>query len=84
MQSFTDEVRAEARWKTRTPCSVGVFINTLPDGEAADVREAFADETVTAMAIGRVLARRYEVNFSDTTLGRHRRGVTGGNGCRCG
>ena len=84
MQSFHDEARTEAAWKARTPCSIGKFIESLDDAEGASIREAFADVDVTAMAIGRVLVRRYDMSFSDTTLNRHSRGVNGGNGCSCG
>ena len=84
MQSFADEARTEAAWKARTPCGIGKFIESLDDAEGASIREAFADVDVTAMAIGRVLVRRYDMSFSDTTLNRHSRGVNGGNGCSCG
>ena len=63
--------------RPRVRCQVAVTLEIMPKSDAADLRAALDDLTVTAAAIERVLQRR-GVKLSQSTITRHRR-----KGCAC-
>jgi hypothetical protein len=87
LMSFAEAAKARSTWKPRTPCKVGVFLNTLPADVAADIEAAFADKSITSTAIEEELAHRYP--HSDlpgrSSVARHRRRYgPSGDRCACG
>lgn len=58
--------------RPRVRCQVTVILDTMSKGDAADLRAALADITVTGAAIERVLGRR-GVKLSQNSITRHRR-----------
>jgi len=82
--SFASEARADSTWKPRVECNPGRLINDLPEGERAEVIEAFLDDDITVAALTRALEKRYK-RFSSSSVGRHRMSVRGvAGGCQCG
>ena len=59
--------------RPRVRCQVAVVLDTMSKADAADLRAAMGDITVTGAAIERVLARR-NVKLSQGSITRHRRG----------
>jgi hypothetical protein len=73
--SLLDEVRAHVTVKAT--CSVPAVLASLSDEDAADLRAAFADPTITGTAIERALVAR-GIHLRSSTIRRHR-----SRGCLC-
>jgi hypothetical protein len=76
--SLLNEIRQAQPARIGRPCSVGLALAAMTDNDAADLREALADDSITASIICGVLLNR-GIDISSDVMRRHRRG-----GCRCG
>lgn len=59
--------------RPRVRCQVTVILDSMTEADAADLKAALGDVTVTGAAIERVLQRR-GVRLSQNSITRHRRG----------
>lgn len=67
-----DEISAEPRKQSHvTQCIAGRLFAALPDGDQAELDDAFGNLEYTTAAIQRVLSRR-RINVNRTALQRHR------------
>jgi hypothetical protein len=73
--SLLDEARAYAAPKAT--CSVPGVLASLSEDDAADLRAALADPTITGTAIERALTNR-GIHLRSSTIRRHR-----SRGCLC-
>lgn len=79
MASFLEQAQAESQWKARTPCTLGLALAKLTDGQQADVQEALDATDVRGEAISRTLRSMFSIDVSARTVNRHRQNV-----CQCG
>ena len=79
--SLLEELIADSG-RRGSECTVGKWLDSLPDGERADWDAAFANHNITASAILRALQRR-EIAIGLQPVSRHTRRIRRGDGCTC-
>ena len=78
MPSLLEEIRLEDADRARVSCPVAYALSTLDEKQRVELEAALADETITHIAIARVLIRHgFKMSAQGKSVGAHRRGSCG-------
>lgn len=75
--SLLSEMREAQEGRKKPRCKVGILLAQMDEGDAAELREAFAEPAIETMTIFTFLRDRLNADLSYDSMRRHRKGNCG-------